>query len=76
MLSSPQKTNIQTGPVGAILLAGALMVRVHSIQLLATGLIYAYKVYHTFILWNLCAIIRPCLTFITTFSELENLTSK
>jgi hypothetical protein len=71
LIRSPAKTVIQTGQVGAILLADALVVRLLHLIHVAYLNNLTSKVYRTFVLWNhdIYVIILPCLTYVATFSK-------
>jgi hypothetical protein len=71
LIRTPAKTVIQTGQLGAILLADALVVRCFLLHPYVTTIICIPQVYRTFIIWNhnYYIIVIPCMTFVATFSE-------
>lgn len=78
LIRTPAKTIIQTGQLGAILLADALVVRPFPVHADILNLSNLYrKVYRTWVLWNhsYFVIAIPCLTFVATFREFQDLWS-
>jgi hypothetical protein len=71
LIRTPAKTVIQTGQLGAILLADALVVRCFLLHPYVTTIICIPQVFRTFIIWNhnYYIIVIPCMTFVVTFSE-------
>ena len=78
-IRTPAKTIIQTGQVGAIILADALMVSWIPSWSHVTDLNnLPIKVYRTFVVWSysVYVIVIPCLTFVATLSEFKRFVSK
>ena len=80
LITSPAKTILQTGQVGAIILADALMVRLLSVSATChkSSTTCASQVYRTFVVWNSnkYVVVIPCLTFAATFSECQKFIRK
>lgn len=78
LIRTPAKSAFQTGQVGAILLADALVVRSFSLFTSHITTICIHKVYRTFVVWGYQTyiIVLPCMTFVATFSEFQTLVSQ
>ena len=80
LIASPAKTILQTGQVGAIILADALMVRLLSVSVSCHkfSTTCAPQVYRTFVVWNSnkYVVVIPCLTFVATFGEYQKFIRK
>ena len=74
-IRTPAKTVIQTGQVGAIILADALMVSRHPFTCKPQINLNVSKVYRAFIVWNdtVYIIITPCLTFVATLGKIPKI---
>ncbi|KAF7986668.1 hypothetical protein HWV62_26516 [Athelia sp. TMB] len=69
LIRDPRKTAIQTGQVGAIMLADLLIVSFPARLLPGVLMCIQSQVYRTFMLWggSFYVIIIPCMTFLATF---------
>jgi len=77
LIRSPAKTIVQTGQIGAIVLADALVVGSFSLHPSVKNL-SNLQVYRTLVVWNynIYVIVVPCLTFVATTSEFQKLVRK
>jgi hypothetical protein len=72
LIRTTAKTVIQTGQLGAIFLADALVVQLYlALQTVVRLILLHSKVYRTWVVWNhnFYVIVIPCLTFVATFGK-------